>query len=204
VFVRLLDVKSSLGASPHVAMKLLRFCSPNPDLATSASLTCMWYDSSLDRLYTGDISGVARVVKKVCQVADTGGPHRLTLLSPFGSQVTGISFEATELGSDAVADGKYRARGDSISGGLESSRPSAPAPPAPAAGTSTPGTKWTLTWDGGSVDVFAQGGMVVPRYTSPDGSAVTPLFVAPWTKDADVSKSALVSYECLCCFLPLV
>jgi hypothetical protein len=49
------------------------------------------------------------------------------------------------------------------------------------------------------VDVFAQGGMVVPRYTSSDGSTVTPLFLAPWTKDADVSKC--VSFDEVTCWL---
>lgn len=70
VFVRGVEVTSTLGAAPHVTMRLVRFCSPAPVAAGASvgagTLTSMWYDTGLDRLYTGDMSGVSRVIKRVC------------------------------------------------------------------------------------------------------------------------------------------
>ena len=60
VFVRKVEISESTGA---VSMKLIRYC--NPTEGAGAVLTCMWYDTALDRLYTGDITGCARVVKAV-------------------------------------------------------------------------------------------------------------------------------------------
>ena len=54
---------------------------------------------------------------------------------------------------------------------------------------SSSSTKWRLSWDGGHVDVYSLGGMVVPVFNAATGSGtVSPLFVAPWTGDAAAAK----------------
>ncbi len=88
VFVRLLE-RTPTGA---VGVKLLRFCDPARTATAPCKITSMSFDSLLDRLYTGDMSGLARVVKKV----------------------SGIAYESTAAGAAAVSDGKFRARKGSI------------------------------------------------------------------------------------------
>ena len=51
----------------------------------------MSYDTHLDRLYTGDMSGIARIVRKV----------------------TGVSYEDTDAGTTALGNGSFRMRSDS-------------------------------------------------------------------------------------------
>lgn len=93
--------------------------------------------------------------------------------------MTGVALEATELTHE----------------GAHTSAPAPAAAPSVPATTTTPGgggAKWTLSWEAGSVEVYALGGMVLPKFTAPDGSTVSPLFVAPWTRDPDVSKYAFL------------
>jgi hypothetical protein len=54
----------------------------------------MWYNSALDRLLTGDKSGLVRTIKKI----------------------SGVEFESTEVGVAAVAEGRHRTRTDSVVG----------------------------------------------------------------------------------------
>ena len=82
VFVRRLE----RTPSGSMGVKLLRFCDPASTSRTPTRITCMSYDSPLDRLYTGDMSGLARVIKKV----------------------SGMPFESTDAGSKAVEDGTFR------------------------------------------------------------------------------------------------
>ena len=82
IFVRRLE-RTPTGA---MGVKLLRFCDPASTSTTPSRITCMSYDSPLDRLYTGDMSGLSRVVKKV----------------------SGIPFESTEVGTKAVEEGTFR------------------------------------------------------------------------------------------------
>jgi hypothetical protein len=91
IFVRKLE-RTPSGA---LGVKILRFCDPAKTATTPSRITCMSYDSLLDRLYTGDMSGLSRIVKKV----------------------SGVPYEATEVGTRAVSDGTFRARRGSLATG---------------------------------------------------------------------------------------
>jgi hypothetical protein len=73
IFVRRLE-RTPTGA---LGVKLLRFCDPAATSTTPSRITCMSYDSALDRLYTGDMSGLARVVKKVRRGSRAWGRGRV-------------------------------------------------------------------------------------------------------------------------------
>lgn len=91
IFVRKLE-RTPSGA---LGVKILRFCDPAKTATTPSRITCMSFDSLLDRLYTGDMSGLSRIVKKV----------------------SGVPYETTEVGTRAVSDGTFRARRGSLATG---------------------------------------------------------------------------------------
>ncbi len=89
VFVRRLD----RVPSGSFGVKLIRYCDPADTAVSPSRITSLHYDGALDRVYTGDMLGLVRLIKKA----------------------SGIEFEATDPGSKAVAEGRFRARHNSIS-----------------------------------------------------------------------------------------
>ena len=192
VFVRRLE-RNAAGA---FGVKLMRYCNPSRNATTPSRLTAMWYDPELDRMHTGDMSGLTRLVKKV----------------------SGVPFEGTKQGADAVREGRFRTRSGSFSalspgygeamaaavagagvGAGAGAGAGSSARSAPRVGGGTGGggggadatalpTQFTLEWAHGTVAVSELGGMVVPKFVVPGGKQVCPLFVAPWARDADAQR----------------
>jgi hypothetical protein len=166
IFIR--SVRKSLSGA--VTTSLLRYLDPAALTTQLPPVSALWYDSAMDRLYTGDRVGICRVVKKA----------------------TGIAFETTEAGlklglnrsADGfdLEDGDAETKSDAMGAGVSSS-------PSSAAGGGGSGKCWTLEWDHGSVEVASKGGMVLPRFrSSPSQPLVSPLFAAPWLRDTNASK----------------